>query len=155
MGESRNAFLFVLMDCFTWEEIDRYIGYPCRKDQVRIVMEGEFHDRGSDNIRNLRIRSDNRSQFIARMTGDYLSSVNIPHERIHPATPREDGHIEAMNSIFERVLIRRFEFDSLEDAKNIIDRYMMFYNEERIHSAVGYMTPREMYERSMEKSQEA
>ena len=154
-GESRNAFLFILMDCFTREEIGHYMGYSCRKDHVRMVMEFAFHDRGSDNIRNLRIRSDNGSQFIARMTGDYLSSVNIPHERIHPATPQEDGHIEAMNSIIERELIRRFEFDSLEDAKNIIDRYMMFYNEERIHSAIGYMTPREMYEKWMEKSQEA
>ena len=154
-GGSKNAFLFILMDCFTREEIGHYIGYSCRKDHVRMVTEFAFHDRGSDNIRNLRIRSDNGSQFIARMTGDYLSSVYIPHERIHSATPQEEDHIEAMNSIIERELIRRFEFDSLEDAKNIIDRYMMFYNEERIHSAIGYMTPREMYEKWMEKSQEA
>lgn len=154
-GEHRNAFLFVLMDCFTREEIGHYVGYSCRKDHVRMVMEFAFHDRGSGNIGNLRIRSDNGSQFIAKMVGEYLSSVNIPHERIHPATPQEDGHIEAMNSIIERELIRRFEFDSLEDAKNIIDRYMMFYNGERIHSATGYMTPREMYEKWMEKSQKA
>ena len=64
-----------------------------------------------------------------------LLTLTYPHERIHPATPQEDGHIEAMNSIIGRELIRRFEFDSLEDAKNIIDRYMMFYNSERIHSA--------------------
>ena len=50
-----------------------------------------------------------------------------------------------MNSIIERELIRRFEFDSLEDGKYIIDRYMRFYNGERIHSAIGYMTPMEMY----------
>ena len=81
--------------------------------------------------------------------------VDIPHERIHPATPQEDGHIEAMNSIIGRELIRRFEFDSLEDAKNIIDRYMMFYNSERIHSAIKYKTPKEMYEKCMEKSQKA
>ena len=60
-----------------------------------------------------------------------------------------------MNSIIEWKLIRRFEFDSLEDARNIVDRYMMFYNGERIHSAIGYTTLREMYEKWMEKSQKA
>jgi hypothetical protein len=38
-----------------------------------------------------------------------------------------------MNSIIERELIRRFEFDSLVDAKKINDQYMMFYNGKRIN----------------------
>ena len=65
--EFRNAFLFVLMDCFTLEEIGHYFGYSCRKDHVRMVMEFSFHDRGSENIKNLRIRSDNDSQYITRI----------------------------------------------------------------------------------------
>ena len=141
------------MDCFTREEIGHCIGYSCREDHVRMVMEFSLHNRESENIRNLRIRSDNGSQFIAKMVWGYLSYVNILYERIHPATPQEDSHIEVMNSIIERELILRFEFDSLEDAKNIIYRYMVFYNGERIHSAIGYMTPREMYEKWMEKHQ--
>lgn len=100
-----------------------------------MFMEGEFHDRGSEKIMNLRIRSDNGSPFISRMIEEYLSSIDISHERIHPATPKEDDHLEVMNSIIERELIRRFEFNSLTDAKNIIDRYMTFSN--RLHDTKG------------------
>jgi putative transposase len=68
--------------------------------------------------------------------------MNIPHERIYPATPKEDAHIESFNSILEREIIRRFEFESFEDAESTISRYVDFYNNERLHSGIGYITPR-------------
>ena len=46
--------------------------------------------------------------------------MNIPHEMIHPATPKEDAHIESFNSILEREVIRRFEFERFEEAKSTI-----------------------------------
>lgn len=152
-GERRNAYLFVLLDCFTREEVGHYLGYSCRKDQVKMIMEFAFHDRSIPAIGKVRIRSDNGSQFTARLVAEYLGSMEIQHERIHPATPDEDGFIEAFNSIFEREVIRRFEFESLEKASDITDRYLVFYNSERLHSAIGYRTPEEMYEKWMEENQ--
>jgi len=67
----------------------------------------------------------------------YRSMMNIPHERIHPATPKEDAHIESFNSILEREVIRRFEFEILEEAKTTISRYVDFYNNERLYSGIG------------------
>ena len=65
----------------------------------------------------------------------------------HPATPKEDAHIESFNSILEKEVIRRFEFSSFEDAENTISRFIAFYNNERLHSAIDYRTPREVYEK--------
>ena len=67
-------------------------------------------------------------------------------ERIHPATPKEDAHIESFNSILEKDVVRRFEFSSFNDAMNTIERFIAFYNNERLHSAIGYKAPREVYE---------
>lgn len=39
----------------------------------------------------------------------------------------------------------RFEFSSFEDAKGTIERFVAFYNSERLHSAIDYRTPREVY----------
>ena len=76
----------------------------------------------------------------------FLSSLNIPHETIHPATPKEDAYIESFNSILEKEVIRRFEFSSFEDAMGTIERFIAFYNNERLHSAIDYKAPGEMYE---------
>ncbi len=81
--------------------------------------------------------------------------MNLPHEMIHHATPKEDTHIELFNSILEREVIRRFEFESFEEAKSTIGRYVDFYNNERLHSAIGYITPREMSRKCMERIQKA
>ena len=104
-----------------------------------------FHRRGIGEIGAVRIRNDNGTQLICRRVEDMLAFMNIAHERIHPATPKEDAHIESFNSILEKEVIRRFEFDSFTHAEQTISRFIGFYNNERLHSGVGYYTPRQAY----------
>lgn len=47
-------------------------------------------------------------------------------------------------------VIKRFEFDTLEEAKSTIIWYIDFYNNERIHSAIRYIIPLEMNIKCME-----
>ena len=63
------------------------------------------------------------------------------------ATPKEEARIESFNSILDKEVIRKFEFSSFEDAENTISRFIEFYNNERLHSATDYRTPREVYEK--------
>ena len=44
-------------------------------------------------------------------------------------------------------MIRRFELSSFEDAENTISRFIAFYSNERLHSAIDYRTPRELNEK--------
>jgi putative transposase len=37
------------------------------------------------------------------------------------------------------------EYRSLEEARASIGRYIHFYNYERVHSSLGYLTPMEVY----------
>ena len=150
-GENRTAYLFAIIDCFTREVVAKYLGHHCTSSDVRRAMDFAFMDRGINAISKVRIRSDNGTQFVSRIVELFLSSSNIAHERIHPATPKEDAHIESFNSILEKEVIRRFEFSSFEDAESTIDRFIAFYNNERLHSAIDYKAPREVYERWKEK----
>ena len=146
-GENRTTYFFAMIDCFTREVVGKYLGYHCTSDDVKKAMDFAFLDRGIERISHVRIRSDNGTQFVSRTVELFLSSSNIAHERIHPATPKDDAHIESFNSILEKEVIRRFEFSSFEDAENTISRFIAFYNNERLHSAIDYRTPREAYEK--------
>ena len=75
---------------------------------------------------------------------NYSSLSSIAHERILPATPKEDAHIESFYSILEKEVLRA-EFSSFEDAENTIFGFISFYNNERLNSAVDCRTPREIY----------
>ncbi|EQD75615.1 transposase [mine drainage metagenome] len=154
-GESRNAYLLAMIDCYSREVVGHYFGYHCTGNNVRETMASAFDRRGLENISGIRMRSDNGTQFICNTVENFLSMMNIPHERIHPATPKEDAHIESFNSILEREVIRRFEFETFEEAESTIIRFMDFYNNERLHTAIGYITPREMNKKCMEEKQKA
>ena len=54
---------------------------------------------------------------------------------------------DQFNSILEKEVIRKFEFSSFEDAENTISRFIAFYNNERLHSAIDYRIPRELNEK--------
>ena len=71
---------------------------------------------------------------------NFLSTMNIPHERIHPATPKEDAHIEHSTQSLREVM-RRFEFEAFEEGESTIERFVNFYNNERLNTGIGYVTP--------------
>ena len=74
---------------------------------------------------------------------------------INPATPKEYAHIYSFNPLLEKEVIRGFEFSSFEDEDNTISRFIEFHNNERLHSAINYRTPREVYEKWKENIIEA
>jgi putative transposase len=52
--------------------------------------------------------------------------------------------MESFNSILERAVIRRFEFESFQEAESTIERFADFYNYVRLHSAMEKAASREM-----------
>ena len=146
-GENRTAYLFAIIDCYTREVVGKYMEYHCNSQDVKMEIDFVFLDRGIMQLENVRIRNDNSTQFVSTIVELFLSSSNIAHERTHPATLKEDAHIESINSIFEKEVIRKFEFSSFEDAESTISGFISFYNSERLHSAIDYRKQREVYEK--------
>jgi len=87
------------------------------------------------------VRNDNGSQFVAETVQQYFRDKKVTQEFTKPATPQQNAHIESYHSIMERAVCKRHEFDSLEQAKQTMDRFREFYNFRRIHSGVGYTSP--------------
>ena len=67
--------------------------------------------------------------------------MNIDHEFTHVATLQENCYIESFHSIVESAVCAKYEFESLEDAKNVFNRFMNFYNQDRIHGNLGMASP--------------
>lgn len=90
------------------------------------------------------IRSDNGSGYISKEFGGLLDHHELTHHRIKPHCPEENGVMERCNrtireAIEEHELVGRY--DSEETIKKIVDHY----NNERLHSALGYQTPATWY----------
>jgi len=138
-GERRNVYLLSLMDIFSRKVLGYRVSGSMRKEVVINLVDEVILNTAVP--REVTIRTDNGSQFIAHKLRDYLKGIEIRQEFIHVSSPRENGYIESLHSILEEEVIKKFEFQSLDHLRDILEKYFRFYNEERIHSGIGYRSP--------------
>ena len=87
------------------------------------------------------IRSDNGSEFTAHRVRDWLARVGVKTLYIEPGSPWENGTIESFNGKLRDELLAREQFDTLLEAKVLIERWRRHYNTVRPHSSLGYRPP--------------
>jgi transposase InsO family protein len=90
------------------------------------------------------IRSDNGSCYIAKEFRVVLRANGLGHHRIRPHCPEENGLIERANRTLREGLDGEV-LTNLLTAERVIARVVRRYNEERLHSALGYLPPWEFY----------
>lgn len=93
-----------------------------------------------------RIISDNGPQFIARDFKSFVREVGLDHVRTAPYYPQSNGKKERFYQTLKGECLRPQTPLSLDDARRIVDRFVTYYNEVRLHSAIGYITPKDMLE---------
>lgn len=93
-----------------------------------------------------RIISDNGPQFIARDFKEYIRLTGMTHVRTSPYYPQSNGKIERWHKTLKTEAIRPQTPLSLEDAREVVARFVQHYNEVRLHSALGYVTPKDSLE---------
>jgi hypothetical protein len=66
------------------------------------------------------------------------------HVRTSPYYPQSNGKIERWHKSLKGECIRPGTPLSLEDARHLVEGYVPHYNDVRLNSAVGYITPKDM-----------
>ena len=88
-----------------------------------------------------RIISDNGPQFIAKDFKEFIRICGMTHVRTSPYYPQSNGKIERWHKTLKGECIRVKTPLSLEDARRLVAEFVAHYNEVRLHSAIGYVTP--------------
>ena len=87
------------------------------------------------------IRSDNGSEFTARLVQNWLARVGVKTLFIEPGSPWENGYVESLNGKFRDEFLNGEIFYTLREAKVLIEGWRREYNKVRPHSALGYRPP--------------
>lgn len=88
-----------------------------------------------------RIISDNGPPFIARDFKAFIQLCEMTHVRTSPYYPQSNGKLERWHHSFKSEGFRPGVPLSLDDGRRVAERYIDYYNTERLHSALGYVTP--------------
>jgi transposase InsO family protein len=100
-----------------------------------------------------RMISDNGPQFIARDFKEYIRLVGMTHVRTSPYYPQSNGKIERWHKTLKTEAIRPQTPLCLSDARRVVAKFVKHYNEVRLHSAIGYVTPKDAMEGRAEEIQ--
>jgi len=113
-GERRNYYMLSLMDIYSRRILYHKFQGSIRKiDLIKLIARIDL----LHGLKGVTVRNDNGSQFIANKVRHYLRTLNAKQEFTHIVTPVKNSYIEAFNSILEREVIQRFEFESYYEAK--------------------------------------
>ncbi len=88
-----------------------------------------------------RIITDNGSQFISKEFGQFIDQIGATHIRTSVGYPQSNGKIERFNRTISGECLRIRPVFSVEKQKEVINGYIEYYNNERLHSAIHYLTP--------------
>jgi putative transposase len=84
---------------------------------------------------NLTIRSDNGCQMTSKRFVKVLRDCGITHERTGFNNPDANAFIERWFRTLKEEVVWLNEYRTFDEAKQDIERYIQFYNTERLHSA--------------------
>jgi len=89
------------------------------------------------------IRSDNGSEFIARMVQRWLKEQHIKTIYIEPGSPWQNGFVESFHGRFRDECLNREQLWTLTEARVVVEDFRQDYNQQRPHSKLGYASPAE------------
>jgi putative transposase len=139
----KNAYLLSIIDVHTRRILKDYFSYSIKQDKVIAFLSDMFLDHQHPEY--VVIRSDNGSQFIAKSVREYLGMIGVEQEFTHVATPEENAHIEAYHGILKKEIFKRVDYRTFGEIEQILKRYVVFYNNERLHGLLGRVTPMEKW----------
>jgi len=87
--------------------------------------------------------SDRGSQYASAEYVAELSGHQVQMSMSRTANPYDNAGMESFMKTLKYEEVHRADYKTIEDAWTGIDRFMMVYNDLRLHSALGYVPPTE------------
>lgn len=135
--EGRAFRMLVIVDEHTRECLAIEVARKLTSEDLLERLSDLFICRGVPDY----VRSDNGPEFTAHRVRDWLESVAVKTLFIEPGSPWENGYVESFNGKLRDELLDREVFDTLLEAKVLIERWRRAYNTVRPHSSLGYRAP--------------
>lgn len=136
-NDGREFKILNIIDESTKESLSIDIGRKLNHEDVLHNLTELFIHRGIPEY----IRSDNGSEFIAKEVRGLLGRLGVKTLFIEPGSPWENGYIESFNGKMRDELLDREVFDTLYEAKVLIERWRYEFNHIRPHSSLNYRPP--------------
>jgi putative transposase len=140
LANGRTIKMLNIIDEFTREALAIEVDHSIDADRVVAVLERLTAERGCS---PWYLRMDNGPELVALALADWCRFNDTASVFIDPGSPWQNAWIESFNGRFRDELLNLWHFDSLLEARVIIEDWRTDYNINRPHTAHGDLTPAE------------
>ena len=138
-ADVRSIKMLNVIDEFTREALAIEVDRSIDADGVVDVLDRLALTQGAPHY----VRFDNGPEFVAHAVSDWCRFNSAGSLFIDPGSPWQNAWIESFNGRLRDELLNSWRFDSLLEARVIIEDWRCDYNTNRPHSAHGELTPSE------------
>jgi putative transposase len=135
--DGRKIRMLNVVDEFTREYLCIRVGRKLGSADVIDVLADLFMARGTPSY----IRSDNGPEFVATAVKGWITGIGAKTAYIEPGSPWENGYVESFNGKLRDELLNMEVFNTLLEARVLIEQWRVHYNTVRPHSSLGYRPP--------------
>ncbi len=114
--------------------------------EIDTSLPGERLVRVLDRLKSWRgtpeaIRCDNGPEFLSEVFRVWCEENEVEIRYIQPGKPNQNAFIERFNRTFRTEVLSAYLFEDLDQVRQIAWEWMIEYNEERPHDALGKVPP--------------
>jgi len=95
--------------------------------------------------KDVRLISDNGSQFLSKDFQELLELLEIKQTFTSANHPQSNGKLERFNRSLKSEHVRRSAYVDYQDAYIRMAHWIAYYNNARLHSAIWYLTPNDVF----------
>jgi transposase InsO family protein len=131
-------YMCSVLDGFSRFIVHWEIREAMKESDVEIILQ-----RAHEKFPNARPRiiSDNGPQFISKDFKEFIRVSGMTHVKTSPYYPQSNGKLERYHKTIKSTCIRTSTPLSLDDCRRVVTDFVGNYNNRRLHSAIGYVTP--------------
>ncbi|KAB7619409.1 IS3 family transposase [Alkalilimnicola sp. S0819] len=137
----RRFRTFNVLDDFNREAVTIEIDTSITSQRLVRVFEQLKAERGLPEI----LRTDNGPEFLGDVFTRWARENGMLIQYIQPGKPNQNAYIERFNRTYRDEVLDLYLFEDLDQVREITHRWMIEYNEERPHDALGERTPLEHF----------
>jgi putative transposase len=149
LSDFTPLFLVTVVDCCTREIVGWTLERRCRAGEwtaaVRTALESRgLMDKAACQASDLVLRSDNGSQPCSKKFVEFLSARGVQGQHTGYGAPDDNAYVERLMRTIKEEEIWPNLWDTLGEARQAIEDYVTYYNNQRPHAALDYQTPSEV-----------
>ena len=145
MPDESWQYLSVIMDRYSRRIISWSLGSKRSAELTGNTLARAVRNRRG--IKNVILHSDKGIEYIASSFRRKLQHYGIEQSMNGVKQMNDNAHIESFFQDFKTERIKRKVFRTVDQLRGIISEYMRYYNYQRSHSMVGYISPAEFESR--------